>query len=152
MGRPNPSRVIKFSGANGDREKIFFPVQLTRIGNFTRSILTIGICDGHSILPTCSKKSYLFFDVLRELRVYRQPPKLLAYFLPYTFTPRFVKPSSCHSLRNFLNFELKCLHRVWTAYRKCSKCVLFCILCFQRRFRQLSKILFRKILLYEHFS
>ena len=28
-GRPFPSREIKFSGANGDREKNIFPVQLT---------------------------------------------------------------------------------------------------------------------------
>ena len=46
---PNPSRETKFSGANGDRE-IFvfpFPVQLitSRIGNLTRLILTLAICD-----------------------------------------------------------------------------------------------------------
>ena len=37
MGRPNPSPETKFSGANGDGEKIIFPVQLTtsRIGNLT---------------------------------------------------------------------------------------------------------------------
>ena len=29
MGLPNPSRETKFLGANRDREKIFFPVQLT---------------------------------------------------------------------------------------------------------------------------
>ena len=28
MGLPNPSRETRFSGANGDREKIIFPVQL----------------------------------------------------------------------------------------------------------------------------
>ena len=28
MGLPNPSRETKFSGANGDKEKIIFPVQL----------------------------------------------------------------------------------------------------------------------------
>ena len=28
MGLPNPSREPKFSGANGDREILFFPVQL----------------------------------------------------------------------------------------------------------------------------
>ena len=39
-----------FSGANGDREKIIFPVQLTtsRIGNLTRLILTLAICDDHT--------------------------------------------------------------------------------------------------------
>ena len=41
-GLPNPSRETKFSGANGDRKKIIFPVQLTtsRIGNLTRLIST----------------------------------------------------------------------------------------------------------------
>ena len=28
MGLPNPSREIKFSGANEDRDEIIFPVQL----------------------------------------------------------------------------------------------------------------------------
>ena len=34
-GLPHPSHETKFSGANGNREKIIFPVQLTtsRIGN-----------------------------------------------------------------------------------------------------------------------
>ena len=34
-------------GANGDREKIFFPVQLTtsRVVNLTRLILTLAVCD-----------------------------------------------------------------------------------------------------------
>ena len=43
MGRPNPFRKMKFSGANGDREKCFSPVQLTtsRIGNLNRLILTL---------------------------------------------------------------------------------------------------------------
>ena len=43
-GLPNPSRETKFSGANGDREKYIFPVQLTtsiRIGNLTRLNLTL---------------------------------------------------------------------------------------------------------------
>ena len=42
---PNPSRETKFSGANGDREKSIFPVQLTtsRIGN-----LTLAVCDDHT--------------------------------------------------------------------------------------------------------
>ena len=41
------SRDQKFSGANGDRENMFFPVQLTtsRIGNLTRLILTLALCD-----------------------------------------------------------------------------------------------------------
>ena len=39
-GRPNPSREIKFSGANGDREIFIFHVQLTTsmIGHPTRVI------------------------------------------------------------------------------------------------------------------
>ena len=45
---PNPFRETKFSGTNGDREIVIFPVQLTtsRIGNLTRLILTLAIiCD-----------------------------------------------------------------------------------------------------------
>ena len=43
---PNPSREIKFSGANGDRDIFPFPVQLTtrRIGNLTRLIHNLAIC------------------------------------------------------------------------------------------------------------
>ena len=39
----NPSLEIKFSGANGDRQNIIFPIQLTtsRIGNLTRLIHTM---------------------------------------------------------------------------------------------------------------
>ena len=42
-----PSPETKFSGANGDRQKIFFPVQLPtrRIGNLTRVIHTLARCD-----------------------------------------------------------------------------------------------------------
>ena len=38
------------SGANGDREESIFPVQLTtsRIGNLTRLILSLAICDDHT--------------------------------------------------------------------------------------------------------
>ena len=40
---PNPSREIKFSGANGEREIFIFPVLLTtsKIGNLTRLILLL---------------------------------------------------------------------------------------------------------------
>ena len=50
MGLPNPSCETKFSGANGDREIFIFPVQLTtsRIGNLTRLIHTLAICDDHT--------------------------------------------------------------------------------------------------------
>ena len=43
MGLPKPSRETKFSGADEDRKKIIFPVQLTtsRISNLTRLILTL---------------------------------------------------------------------------------------------------------------
>ena len=42
-GRSNPSRESKFSGANGDREVLIFPLQLTtsKIGNLTRLIHTL---------------------------------------------------------------------------------------------------------------
>ena len=40
-GLPNSSHETKFSGANGDREMLIFPVQLTR----TKLILTFAICD-----------------------------------------------------------------------------------------------------------
>ena len=50
MGLPNPSRETKFSGASESREIFIFPVQPTtsRIGNLTRSILTLAICDDHT--------------------------------------------------------------------------------------------------------
>ena len=49
---PNPSRETKFSGANWGREDFIFPVQLTtsRIGNLTRLILTLAICDDHTYI------------------------------------------------------------------------------------------------------
>ena len=49
-GLPNPSRETNFSGANGDRGILIFPVQLTstRIGNLTRLILTFAMCDDHT--------------------------------------------------------------------------------------------------------
>ena len=44
------SRETKFSGANEEREIFIFPVQLTtsRIGNRTRLILTLAVCDKHT--------------------------------------------------------------------------------------------------------
>ena len=49
---PNPSRESKFSGANGDREILFLPVQLTtsRIGNLIGLIFTLAICDDHTYI------------------------------------------------------------------------------------------------------
>ena len=57
-GMPNPSRETKFSGANGDRGILIFPVQLTtsRIGNLTRLILFLlqySLCDDHTCIHTC---------------------------------------------------------------------------------------------------
>ena len=42
-GTAEPPRDTKFSGTNGDREILFFRVQLTtsRIGNLTRSLHTL---------------------------------------------------------------------------------------------------------------
>ena len=42
-GTADPSHEIKFSGVNGDREVLTFPVQLTtsKIGNLTRLILLL---------------------------------------------------------------------------------------------------------------
>ena len=51
---PNPSRETIFSGGNGDREILIFPVQLTtsRIGNLTRLILTLATYDHHTYKHT----------------------------------------------------------------------------------------------------
>ena len=47
LARPNYQAR---TGTGGDREKHIFPVQLTtsRIGNHTRLILTVAICDDHT--------------------------------------------------------------------------------------------------------
>ena len=52
MRLPNPSRETKFSGANADREISISPVQLAacRIGNLTRLIHTLAICDDHTYI------------------------------------------------------------------------------------------------------
>ena len=51
--RPNPSRETKFSGANGDREISFFPVQLTtsRTDNLTRLIHTLPFFQHAHFIP-----------------------------------------------------------------------------------------------------
>ena len=52
-GRDCRTRLARpFSGANGNREEFIFPVQLTtsRIGNLTRSILNLAICDDHTYI------------------------------------------------------------------------------------------------------
>ena len=61
MGLPNPSSETKFSGANGDREEFIFPVQLakSRIGNLTRLILSLVICDDHTYIHTATLPSCL---------------------------------------------------------------------------------------------
>ena len=49
---PNSSPKTKFSGANGDRDMVILPVQLTtsRIGNLIRLILTLAICDDNTYI------------------------------------------------------------------------------------------------------
>ena len=58
MGLPNPSREIKFSGTNADREIFIFPVQLTtsRIGNLIRLINVVCVCvfSSHSFWTSSS--------------------------------------------------------------------------------------------------
>ena len=51
-GLPNLSRETKFSGANADREIFIFLVQLTtsKIGNLTRLIYTLAICDDYTYI------------------------------------------------------------------------------------------------------
>ena len=54
----NPSRETKFSdGANGDRGKLIFSVQLatSRIGNLTQLIHTLAICDDHLYIHTAER-------------------------------------------------------------------------------------------------
>ena len=59
---PNPSRETKFSGANGDRELFIFLVELTtsKIGNLTRLIVTLAICDDYTSIHTYYKSGILF--------------------------------------------------------------------------------------------
>ena len=55
MGLPNPPRGTKPSGPNGnDREILFFRIQLTtsRIVKFSRLVLTLAICYGHTYIYT----------------------------------------------------------------------------------------------------
>ena len=49
-GRDCRTRLTKFLGANGDREILFFLVQLTtsKIGNLTRFILTLAVMTIHT--------------------------------------------------------------------------------------------------------
>ena len=60
MGLPNPSRETKFSGANRDRERSIFPVQLTtsRIDSLTRLILTLAMCDDHAYMQKNRNKNF----------------------------------------------------------------------------------------------
>ena len=62
---PNLSRETKSSGANGDRESIIFPVQLTtsRIGNLTRLILTLAICDDHTYIHIIHTNPAYYYSV-----------------------------------------------------------------------------------------
>ena len=62
MGLPNPSRETKFSGANGHREILIFPVQLTtsRIGNLIRLIHFLAMCDDHTY---CTGQNLCSFQI-----------------------------------------------------------------------------------------
>ena len=62
MGRPNLSRETKFLGANRDREKKKFPVQLTtsKISNLTRLI--------HTLVITCRQSMDLLGKVAKPAR------------------------------------------------------------------------------------
>ena len=68
MGLPNPSRETKFSGANGDREIFSFPVLPTTsgIGNLTRLIHSLAICDDHTYIHTYTLEK----PPLNELHTY----------------------------------------------------------------------------------
>ena len=57
-GTAEQTRETKSSGANGDKEIFIFTVQLTtsRIGNLTRSILTLVICDEHTYIHKLMSK------------------------------------------------------------------------------------------------
>ena len=72
MGLSNLSRETKFSGANGDREILIFPDQLTtsRIGNFTRLIHTLAICDGHTHMHTYTH-TYILEDAPQRAERYK---------------------------------------------------------------------------------
>ena len=60
-----PSRETKFSGTYGDRGIFIFSVQLTtsRVGNLTRLIHTLAICDDHTYIDTenAEKKCLVYF-------------------------------------------------------------------------------------------
>ena len=60
-GTAEPVPRDQFSGANGDREILIFPVRLTpsRIGNLTRLILTLAICDDHKYINTVTAMMWI---------------------------------------------------------------------------------------------
>ena len=64
LARPN------FSGANADREILIFPVQLTtsRIGNLTRLVRTLAVCDDHTYIRT-----YIPSSALHEMTSIARP-------------------------------------------------------------------------------
>ena len=59
-GLPKLSRETKFLGANGDRETLVSPVQLTtsRNGNLTRFSLTLATCDDYTNIHTLIQEKY----------------------------------------------------------------------------------------------
>ena len=65
-GTADPSRETKFSGASTDRQIFISPVQLTtsRIGNLTRLVHTLAICETiHIYIPEEGKKSVVFYGL-----------------------------------------------------------------------------------------
>ena len=80
-GLPKPSRETKSSGANADREKFIFPVQLTtcRMGNLIRLIHTLAICVTiHNVgdKPTVTLYTTFIAIVVSHIqRIGRQPEK-----------------------------------------------------------------------------
>ena len=80
---PKPTREAKLSGANADKEKFIFPVQLTtcRMGNLTRLIHTLATCvtihnvgDKPTVFPYTT---FIAIVVCHIQRIGRQPGKLL---------------------------------------------------------------------------
>ena len=78
---PKPTREAKLSGANADKEKFIFPVQLTtcRMGNLTRLIHTLATCVTiHNVgdKPTVfSYTTFIAIVVCHIQRIGRQPGK-----------------------------------------------------------------------------
>ena len=120
-GLPNPSRKTKFSGANGDREILIFPVQMTtnRIGNLTRLILTLVICDDHTYIHTTPLHVSVDCrdDALgRNLKQQRNTPFVCQRYLSIPFQSRCPECAACllAVLVNNGSWCLKALSCLWS--------------------------------------